>query len=280
MSDIIVNLIGILYFLIALGVIVTVHEFGHLIVAKRNGVFCYEFAIGMGPKLVTLGKDKTGTVYTLRYIPIGGYVRLAGEGDDEEDQEIPEEQRFDTKNKWVKFKILVAGALMNFLLAFILLLVFVFFSGVTVQYFTSGGDSSFLMGKYDLFGSIVESFSFFWFLVVMMFQTLIGLFNSSVSVNDLTGPVGIATASIQVIKLGVLNMLMWVALLSMNIGVINLLPIPALDGGRILFLVIELIIGRDINKKAEVAINTTVFFLLIALMIYVTFNDVRGLTGM
>ncbi len=71
-------LINIIYFLFALGLIVLVHELGHLVVAKRNGVFCHEFSIGMGPKIYNFGEDKSGTKYSIRAIPLGGVFKMLG----------------------------------------------------------------------------------------------------------------------------------------------------------------------------------------------------------
>lgn len=108
----------------------------------------------------------------------------------------------------------------------------------------------------------------------MMFNTIKSLFTGGVSVNDLSGPVGIYNIVGIQVQAGVESIIYLIAFLSINVGFINLLPFPAFDGGRILFLIIEKIKGKPIDPKIENMIHTIGFFLLIALMIYVTFNDV------
>ena len=114
-------IINLLLFIVILGVIVFVHEFGHFIFAKITGVYVYEFAIGMGPKL--WGKKGKETEYTLRAIPIGGFCQLAGE-DLEEDEEfkVPKNRRLQDKTAFQRFLIMVFGPMNNFILAVILLL--------------------------------------------------------------------------------------------------------------------------------------------------------------
>ena len=115
--DIIINL---LVFILVLGVIVFIHEFGHFIFAKMNGVYVYEFAIGMGPKICGFkGKE---TEYNLRAIPIGGFCQLAGEDlDSDDDANVPEDRRLQSKKAWQRFLIMVFGPMNNFILSFILL---------------------------------------------------------------------------------------------------------------------------------------------------------------
>ena len=113
-------LINLLLFIVILGVIVFVHEAGHFIWAKITGVYVYEFAIGMGPKI--WGFKKGETDYNLRAIPIGGFCQLAGEDiDSDEDSDIPKEKRLYAKKPWQRFLILVFGPMNNFILAVILL---------------------------------------------------------------------------------------------------------------------------------------------------------------
>ena len=111
----------------------------------------------------------------------------------------------------------------------------------------------------------------------LMFNTVKSLFTGGVSVNDLSGPVGINNIVGTQAKAGLESIIYLVAFLSINVGFINLIPLPAFDGGRILFLIIEKIIGKPINPKVEGMIHTIGFFLLIILMIYVTFNDILRL---
>ena len=113
-------MLTLIYFILILGLIVLVHEFGHFIFAKMFGVYVYEFSIGMGPKLFSK-KDKKGeTVYSIRAIPIGGYVQLAGEEVDD-DESVPKDRKMYSKPAWQRFLIMFFGAGNNFILAFILL---------------------------------------------------------------------------------------------------------------------------------------------------------------
>ncbi len=107
-----------------------------------------------------------------------------------------------------------------------------------------------------------------------MVITVKGLFTGGVSVNQLSGPVGIFNIIGEQREAGFENILYLVALLSINVGFINLLPFPAFDGGRILFLLIEKITKKPVKPEIESVIHAIGFFLLIALMIYITFNDI------
>lgn len=335
------SIIGFIGFILILGTIVLVHELGHLIVAKRNGVYCHEFSIGMGPKIMTLKTDKSGIVYNLRWIPIGGYVQMAGEDTGLEiDEAISDDKKFDGKTKWSKFKILVAGASMNFILGILLFFIVGFFGGVSdlnslevgvidsspafnvgienkdeiiainnkevnnfldiqnelqqsgnkvnISYKTNEGKIenkdvekkdgkigiTTYRSKFKIFASIKYSISKFIYAFTSVFYSLYLLMTPAASLKDLSGPVGIAILSNGVISLGIISTLSWMAFLSINIGVINLLPIPALDGGRIFFLLIELIRKKPMNKELEAKLNNIVFFLLLALIIFVTFQDI------
>lgn len=110
-----------------------------------------------------------------------------------------------------------------------------------------------------------------------MFVVIKNLFTGGVKVNQLSGPVGIYSIVGDMKSSGINALLMLTALLSINVGVINLLPFPAFDGGRILFLIIEKIKGSPVNSKVENTIHAIGFILLIILMIYITFNDILKL---
>ncbi len=113
--------------------------------------------------------------------------------------------------------------------------------------------------------------------ISMIFSTLASLFGGTISVSMLAGPVGIASMTAQAVAAGFIAFLSWVAILSINLGIINLLPIPALDGGRLVFLGYEAIAKKPVNKRIENYIHFVMFILLIALFIYITFNDVLRL---
>ena len=114
----------------------------------------------------------------------------------------------------------------------------------------------------------------------MVFDTFKMIFvTNEASISDLSGPVGIFTATSEVATHGIAALFMWVAMLSVNIGILNLLPLPALDGGRIVFVLIEAIIGRPVDRKLEMTIHTVGLLLFFGLFLYVTFNDVFRLFG-
>lgn len=121
---------GILWFVIILGGIVLVHEFGHFIFSKIFGVYVYEFSIGMGPKLLHFKSKKGETEYCIRLIPIGGFVSLAGE-DADDNKKIPENRKLYSKPVWQRFLIMVAGVMNNFIFAFLLLFVMALIYGST-----------------------------------------------------------------------------------------------------------------------------------------------------
>ena len=122
------------------------------------------------------------------------------------------------------------------------------------------------------------SFRKFGALVKQMVLTFKGLFTGGISVKELSGPVGIFSAVDQTKSNGVSNLFGLLALLSLNVGFVNLIPFPAFDGGRILFLLIEKIKGKPVKAETENLIHTIGFFLLLALIIYVTINDIIRLT--
>ncbi|MGX8773872.1 MAG: RIP metalloprotease RseP [Bacillota bacterium] len=111
-------------------------------------------------------------------------------------------------------------------------------------------------------------------MTVMMYTVLKQLFTGEVSVKELSGPVGIVYATSEAAKSGIMYVIYLAALLSLNLAIINMLPFPALDGGRLLFLVIRLFTGKRVSDETEGKIHFIGICLLFALMIYVTFNDV------
>lgn len=132
--------------------------------------------------------------------------------------------------------------------------------------------------EYGFFNSIKYSFRRFGAIVRQMGITFKGLFTGGISVKELSGPVGIFSAVDQTKSNGFSSVLALLALLSLNVGVVNLIPFPAFDGGRILFLIIEKIKGKPVKAETENLIHTIGFFLLIGLIIFVTINDIIRLT--
>ena len=346
-------IVNLILFILILGVIVFVHEGGHFIFAKLTGVQVYEFAIGMGPVLFKkVAKD--GTQYSIRAIPIGGFVSLAGEEIDEEERKKAKGKTLQDKKAWQRFLVMFMGVGNNFIFAFLILLLTGFIWGAVstkpvISDVTSGypaeivgvekgdivkkinnkkvkymDDISLYLTVEDLskeidftvlkasgdeitykitpkevtdeegtryalgivlepkiekgFGkSISYAFKQEGAIFKQMFVVLKSLFTGKVKVNQLAGPVGIYSVVGDMKSSGVQALLMLTALLSVNVGVINLLPFPAFDGGRILFLIIEKIKGSPVDPKFENTIHTIGFILLILLMIYITWNDILKL---
>ena len=345
-------MLSLILFILILGAIVAVHEFGHFIFAKLSNTYVYEFSIGMGKKL--FGKKRKGgeTEFCLRAIPLGGYVMIAGE--DVEDDKIPKDRQMCNKGFFSRFMVLFAGAFFNFIFAFVILFVSALIWGATstkpfigdvspeypayaagleagdlvlsingeeidnwdrglvmlqttkgeavvfkvqkadgrIEEYTvepklvtdEDGNESYKFGistAYEKEYGFVKSLNYACnktiSLLGSMWDTIKYLFNGKVGVNQLSGPVGIFSIVDSQAEQGVEAVLYLVAYLSINVGLINLLPFPAFDGGRILFLFIEKIFRRPVSKKVENIIHSIGFFLIIGLLIFVTFNDILRL---
>ena len=319
-------LIAVLFF----GIIIFLHELGHFLAARRFGVTIFEFSIGMGPKIFSRRSRKSAVLYSLRALPIGGYVRMAGEDESSDDPDA-----FCNKGKFARFVILFAGAFMNLLLGFLLMLLCVSFSkglySNTIDRFLAPDENGNAVRYDTLFaamrskgepvtltvrrgGSIVEieDFSFpktteggevygdagFFVPTVKektpltvlhdtFFQTASVIRTVYLSIYDLitgrfgteavSGPVGVVTEVSESVRYGWRSLLFLIAMITINIGVFNLLPFPALDGGRIVFLLIEALIGRKIDRQVEGIVNFAGLMLLFALMLFVTFKDILKL---
>ena len=284
---------GVLLTIIILGLIIFLHELGHFMTAKWFKMPVKEFSLGMGPKLIS--KKFGETVYSIRVFPLGGFVNISGmeekeiekdaiiveteeeinkileENDDaiiytqEEIDEInyDNENGFFTKSPLQRFIVLIAGVVMNFLSAFIVL----FF--VVAAMTEIAHDIGFLL-----------QLKITWKLFLQIFyETLNGvklLFTGHVALKEMTGPVGLPKVVGQIYKSeGISVMKNIFALLSVNIGIMNLLPIPALDGGRILFVIPEFF-GIKVNKKVENIVHMCGMILLIILMLFIMFNDIMN----
>ncbi len=344
------TILGIIYFIIAISIIVVVHEWGHMVVAKRNGVKCFEFSVGMGPVIWNFGTDKDGTEYKLRAIPLGGFVAMAGE-EDSEDMNYDKEESLANKKPWQKIKILFAGAGMNFILGFVVLFLISFCFGVsqpqagtailvtpdtpaaeagieskdqivaidgtkvesyqqisdnlenkmtvsidyldvsentqktaTIEKTALNCDEGVVgispittVDRFALGASLKTASIRFIAMFAAVGESLKLLVNGTAGVSDLMGPVGIASGASNVVSSGFNTMLFVLAFLSVNIGIVNLLPFPALDGGRIVLAVYELITRRRVPEKLELYLNLAGFVLLMGLFVIVTFADVGRL---
>ena len=338
---------GIILAILVFGTIVFVHELGHFLLAKANGIRVDEFSIGMGPRL--LSKVKGETRYSLKLFPIGGSCMMG-----EDDVDDMSEGSFNSKSVWARMAVVVAGAAFNFILAFVFAVIIegyagydepvisgtvegysaeaegmqagdrivkmngkkihlwrevtyynMFHQGETVDLlYERGGekyevtivpkqdeDGNYLMGvtspaqykKANVFTAIQYGVYEVKFWISTTLESLKMLITGSVGVDQFSGPVGIVdvvddtyqqskeygavVVLMQMLNIGIL--------LSANLGVMNLLPLPALDGGRLVFLVIEAIRGKRVAPDKEGMVHFVGMMLLFALMIFVLFNDLN-----
>jgi regulator of sigma E protease len=405
---------------IIFGLLISFHELGHLLLAKRAGILCREYAIGFGPKLFSIKKGET--VYTLRLLPIGGFVRMAGEdpeiveiktgqriglyfnrdnavskiivnrtenypdakiitveradlerdliieGYEEEDnkplsyridpkadyvidgqafQIAPLDRQFGSKPLLDRILTIFAGPFMNFLLAFLAFIVFFAFQGVPsdkpelgplikgnpaeraglhegdrvlringqpidsfselTEYvrthpnerltFTierhghilekalttdKNKDGAGVIGVYgptekSFLGSVKASVTQTYYWIKMELVAFEQLITGKIGLDQLSGPVGIYDITGQVVQNGFFWVLRWTAVLSINLGIVNLLPLPALDGGRLMFLFLEGLRGKPVDPKRETLVHFIGFAFLMLVMIVVTWNDIQKL---
>ncbi len=335
---------SILITIVIFALIIFVHECGHFIAAKLCGVQVNEFALGMGP---TLLKKKVGeTVYALRLFPIGGFVSMEGEDDSSDN-----ERAFCNKKLWQRFVILVAGAAMNLVLGFFVILSVVasedmiatnqiaLFSenavteesglqvgdviqsingrrilvetdiiyelskdadGVVSMVVLRDGEEVTLpavtfayseteegnvlnidfkvVGVETNFGNVLSYTARKTLSTArLIWISIADLFTGRASINDLSGPVGITQVVGEATSYGFSTLLSLLSFITINVGIFNLLPIPALDGGRLIFLLIEAVRGKPIKPEHEGLVHLIGFVLVILLFIFVTIKDIRNL---
>ena len=326
-------------FLIILSVLILVHELGHFLMAKRFRIKVEEFGFGYPPRL--LGFKKQGTVYSLNLLPFGGFLRLKGE------DLAAGKNSFAGKPKRVRLLVLLAGAVMNFLLGVVLFAAIYTRLGIPekVDYLVVTAvakdspaeeagikleDKLIDFSATDKFIAFINEhrgqevrlrlkdgrevlvtprlaeatpqgegalgvaitnvdvvlypfwqrpFRGMWFglkeAVGWGKEILWSL--TKINAKDVAGPVGIYEISKDVTKQGWIAILRFVAILSVNLSILNLLPLPALDGGRLIFIGIEAVRKKRVKPEWEQAIHLAGIVLLIGLMVLVTINDVRRL---
>lgn len=236
-------LLNALKIIFLLGFLIFIHEGGHFIVAKLCKVKVNEFAIGFGPTL--LKKQTKETKYALRLIPLGGYVSMEGEAEASCDKNA-----FNNASVSKKIAIVSAGAIVNIVFGTLLFAIL-----ISVIY---GDIATGLTATWNFLGATVDG--------------LKNLFTGQIGVKELTGPIGISQAVSN--THGVAQYLYLLAVVSVSLGITNLLPIPALDGGKIVILLIEAIRRRPLKENVEMQLQLIGFSFLIAMSIYVTYNDV------
>lgn len=328
------------------GIIIIVHELGHFLIAKKNGIQVDEFCIGLGPTLI--GKQIGDTFYSIHLLPFGGACMMG------EDEDRPEQNAFNNKSVWARMAVIFAGPFFNFILAFLLSIIVVGMSGADIPEIysvqknspaaQSGLQAGDVMTHVD--GSRIHNYREFSYYMYLDYkggeipitverdgkevsmnvtpeyneeqqQYMIGitwpgyqkvgplktleysfrevglqikitvksvgmLISRQLGMDDLSGPVGIVKVVgdqyNEAAKYGAvtvfLTMLNMAILISANLGVMNLLPLPALDGGRLLFLIIEAIRGKAVPREMEAMVHTVGLLLLLALMVFVMYQDI------
>ncbi len=343
----------IIIFVVIFAVIVVVHEWGHFIAAKKMGVKVNEFAIGMGPKLWSTQKDET--IYTLRLLPIGGFCAMEGENEQPEDNLVPAEGSLSSKTPLQRIIIFAAGAFMNLVLLWVLLSIYMGYSGyssnivadviegspiamagvkagevilaidgvnistlsefvaqlteeksiytltvegvdkqvrlVDVAPVMNNGNIQFgfyaMKQSLGFFDSISIGLTTSAMLVKDVFMGFVSLFSGQIAVSDMAGVVGVAQITTEIwdssvqegLLHGLMSMVYLTAVLSANLAVLNLIPFPALDGGRIFFTLIELVRGKPLDSNKEAAVHFVGFVLLMVLMVVVLYNDIVRLVA-
>jgi regulator of sigma E protease len=289
---------SIIIFIIIFSILILVHEWGHFIAAIKSGVKVEEFGLGFGKKL---WKKQVGEVeYSIGAIPFGGYVKMLGE---EEKSNDP--RSFEKAKLWKRMVITLAGIFMNLVLTTASL--FVLFSIGTTPILISKADvhradeqglvtwsEADENGKKAILklGKIKKSFpESVIFTFTETWRISGGILNKVVEIPreiinkgklpvGLSGPVGIAEATHKIIPLGFWALVKLMALLSLSLAIMNLLPIPALDGGRFFFQIVELILKPfkiKLNTDIENYVHMAGFMVLMLLIVAITWNDIVNL---
>ena len=237
-------IISTLKIIFLLGFLIFIHEGGHFFTAKLCNVKVNQFSIGFGPKIWKYqGKE---TKYVLRLIPLGGFVSMEGE-----EKASSDERAFNNISILKRMIIVSAGALTNIIFG---LIVYIVLALVVYKNMT---DALFAIKEFVL--SLVES-------IKMIFTGHIGM-------KDLTGPVGISGIISKTET--IIQYLYMMSIISISLGLTNLLPIPALDGGKNVLLIIEAIRKKPLKENTEITIQLIGFFIIIVLSVFVTYNDIQ-----
>jgi regulator of sigma E protease len=352
-------LYSVIYFVIVLGILVFIHEFGHFILAKKLGVGVITFSLGFGPKLI--GKKIGETQYQISAVPLGGFVKLIGENREEEVKEEDRARSFFFQPLWKRALIIFAGPFFNLLLSLVIFCsIFLVFGvpqeqlplpskigglnpdlpamkaglkkgdtilsidGISVStwdevaslirksegkeitiladrkgkvfefkvqpvlskekyegkfYYIIGieaplEETTYLYKKVGVYEAISGGVVYTWFMTKMTVIFLEKIITGGISAKNLGGPIEIARQAGKQGGKGLPYLLNLIAVLGIGLLILNLLPIPILDGGNLLFIAIEAIIGKPISiKKMEIAQQIGLFFLIL-LFIFVFYNDI------
>ncbi|MBU0569196.1 M50 family metallopeptidase [Patescibacteria group bacterium] len=354
--------VSILVFIIFLSILILVHECGHFFAAKRAGIWVEEFGFGLPPRI--FGKKIGETIYSINLFPFGGFVKLHGENSG--DTVTKPERSFSNKSKKVRAGIIVAGVVMNFLLAIVAFAISYSFTGVPKQMgnvkiveirkgspaeqaglvaddviveldankittndellklldekrgkevslkIERAGETNLLdvsttllaeppEGEGVLGAVIIDSEMYlppvllrpfygiyygfqeaiFWGgMVIAGFVSILrDLFGGSLP-TDVAGPAGLFVITSEIAKIGILPLLNWMGIISVNLAILNIFPFPALDGGRLFFIILEKLFGRKVLPKAENWLNLISMGLLITFLLAITFREVKQISSM
>ncbi len=351
------TILYILSALLLLGILISVHEFGHFIAARITGIAVKEFSIGFGPKLLQWKSKKHETLFSLRPIPMGGYCMFYGDTDDDPKGEKQDDPRnYNLAPVWKRILSVLSGPLMNFVLAFVVAIVLMAGYGAipTTSYVDTveaglpadlgglkAGDLFVKVGDKDIAdgatADVTEAIRaaggaplpitvlregqevhltltpFFdpeeeyyrigitirthtapmppsqvipsaWNACVQaggfILDALSKLVTTGEGLNETAGPVGVVQLVAEQTQQGGLEIFLnLMVVISINLGLVNLFPIPGLDGSRVVFMLIEGVRGKPINQKIEVGVHLTGYILLLGLMLFFTFKDVARLFG-
>ena len=254
------RILTIIIAVIAFLLIIIAHEFGHFSVAKMMGIRVNEFAIGMGP--VLWQKKTTETKYSLRAIPLGGFCAF-DEADEERNIKVdPDDIRhFNNQPWWSKILVLLCGPFANIILG--LLILFIVYMVAAPQ----AGIFVCLRAAFRSGGMVLQSIAEF----------LVSIFNGTVKSEDVSGIVGIVTIVGDAAEFGMINVFYLIGIICVNLGYMNLLPFPALDGGRIILTGLRAVLKDKFPEKLENAINSLGMIALLIIMFLILFKDLGGL---
>ncbi len=334
-----------------LGVLVFIHELGHFLVAKKSGIRVDKFSLGFPPTLIS--KKFGETEYAIGVIPLGGYVKMAGDNPDEDRTGAPYE--FMSKPPWKRFLVISAGPIMNFVLAVVIISGLFYFRGQTVDRAVIGdimpGGPAEIAGllpddyivnidgvdvnssaemideikdkieqplfitwkrgenlmsdtivtfrdigvtatgdtvevgkigittgrayeKLGLFASIGAGFGQSIDYTLATFQFIGGFFSGKSNAGDVGGPIFIAKIAGATARAGFDILLEFMALLSVNLAVLNILPIPVFDGGHLMFLIAEKLKGSPLSMKIRLIAQQAGLVFILLLIVLITYNDI------
>ena len=353
------SLLYILLGILLLGILIMIHELGHFWAARICGIAVKEFAIGFGPAIVSWRSKKYDTLFAIRPIPLGGYCLFYGDTEDDPKGNMSKDdpRNYNNAPVWKRMISVIAGPLMNLVLAFVVSIALMGFYGVmpTNPYIAqvqpntpayeaklqegdvfvriedqdlankTGNEVSLAIGKKqdgtpidivvnrageDISVSVTPKFDeqaqryligvtiqqgyedmtadqiipMAWKTCVEASSTILRalgqLFTTGEGLDQTTGPVGVVQLVAEQTKQGGLEIYLYLmVIISINLGLVNLLPIPALDGSRLIFMIIEAIFRKPVSQRVESIVHMVGFAFLLSVMIYFTFKDVLRIFG-